>query len=158
MNLSVEEINGRDLVRELAEDVGAMMNEKVQAVTRIGKVAENAALDHEFDKDLKLDDDLSANPGNTVHVASSVVDADPLVINTIDWSRKLDDTFQDNFIRDPTLSSQYFGSSNGVLRQFPAIKWPESQDRLEMQDARTQSWYTNAAASSKVCHVLRRKL
>ena len=54
---------------------------------------------------------------SSVHVPTNVNDAEPEVINAIDWSRKLDDTFKDNFQRDPTLSWQFFGSSMGFLRQ-----------------------------------------
>ena len=70
MSLSVEEIDGHNLVRELAEDIGAMMNEKIQAIKRIGKVAENAALDHEFDKNLKLDDNKRRHYSTTTLIFS----------------------------------------------------------------------------------------
>lgn len=153
MELSVEEIDGSNLVEEIAKEVGSVMDEKVQAITRIAEVAEKAALDPMYDTALKLDGD----PLKTLHVASSVDDTDPHVINYIDWSRKLEDTFKDNYLRDPTLSSQYFGSNNGVLRQFHAMKWPESLDRPDTYDARMQNWYTNAAASSKVGDILMRK-
>ena len=67
---------------------------------------------------------------SNVHVPPSVEDADPDVINAIDWSRKLDDTFIENYKRDSTMSWQYFGSTTGFLRQYPAAKWPNSLDRF----------------------------
>ena len=54
---------------------------------------------------------------SSVHVPTDVNDGEPKVINAIDWSRQLDDTFKDNFQRDPSLSWQFFGSSTGFLRQ-----------------------------------------
>ena len=60
---------------------------------------------------------------STVHVPTNVFDGEPKVINSIDWSRKLDEIFKDNYERDPSLSWQYFGSSTGFLRQYPAMKW-----------------------------------
>ena len=64
---------------------------------------------------------FSGIPVNTsfssVHVPTNVFDGEPKVINAIDWSRKLDDTFKDNYQRDPSLSWQFFGSSTGFLRQ-----------------------------------------
>ena len=70
---------------------------------------------------------FSGIPVNTtfssVHVPTNVFDGEPKVINAIDWTRKLDDTFKDNYERDPSLSWQYFGSSTGFLRQYPAMKW-----------------------------------
>ena len=32
----------------------------------------------------------------------------------------------DNFANDPTLKWQYFGSDNGVFRQFPAKEWSKT--------------------------------
>ena len=54
---------------------------------------------------------------SSVHVPTDVYDSEPKVINAIDWSRKLDETFIDNYQRDPSLSWQFFGSSTGFLRQ-----------------------------------------
>jgi len=102
---------------------------------------------------------LSANPHfsgipvntsrSSVHVPTNVFDGEPKVINAIDWSKKLDDTFRDNYERDPSLSWQYFGSSTGFLRQYPAIKWLTYEDDPDMYDARMRDWYIKSAASSK---------
>ena len=196
------------MVREMAEEVGTMMGQKVDAIKRIMEVAENKALDHKFDghrgerlrqgtytyynakkvnvlneNDTSGVDDYDSylsqyrdqsdphySPGysrmvlvpdnhlqgtlvntsySAVYVPSDVEDADPTVINAIDWSRRLDDTFIDNYARDATLSWQYFGSTTGFLRQFPALKWPR-MDRQDIYDPRMQDWYTKAAASPKV--------
>ncbi|XP_023323136.1 voltage-dependent calcium channel subunit alpha-2/delta-3 isoform X8 [Eurytemora carolleeae] len=96
---------------------------------------------------------FSGIPVNTsrssVHVPTNVFDGEPKVINAIDWSKKLDDTFRDNYERDPSLSWQYFGSSTGFLRQYPAIKWLTYEDDPDMYDARMRDWYIKSAASSK---------
>ena len=97
---------------------------------------------------------FSGIPVNTsfssVHVPTNVFDGEPKVINAIDWSRKLDDTFKDNYQRDPSLSWQYFGSSTGFLRQYPAMKWLMYEDDPDMYDARMRDWYIKSAASPKV--------
>merc|ERR1711892_1294177 len=96
---------------------------------------------------------FSGIPVNTsfssVHVPTNVFDGEPKVINAIDWSRKLDDTFKDNYQRDPSLSWQYFGSSTGFLRQYPAMKWLMYEDDPDMYDARMRDWYIKSAASPK---------
>merc|ERR1711962_1555239 len=96
---------------------------------------------------------FSGIPVNTsyssVHVPTNVFDGEAKVINAIDWSRKLDDTFKDNYERDPSLSWQFFGSSTGFLRQYPAMKWLMYEDDPDMYDARMRDWYIKSAASPK---------
>jgi voltage-dependent calcium channel alpha-2/delta-3 len=86
---------------------------------------------------------------SSVHVPTNVYDGEPKVINAIDWSKKLDDTFKDNYQRDPSLSWQFFGSSTGFLRQYPAMKWLMYEDDPDMYDARMRDWYIKSAASPK---------
>jgi len=86
---------------------------------------------------------------SSVHVPTNVYDGEPKVINAIDWSRKLDETFKDNYQRDPSLSWQFFGSSTGFLRQYPAMKWLMYEDDPDMYDARMRDWYIKSAASPK---------
>lgn len=69
------------------------------------------------------------------------------VIRAIKWSEALDSIFYNNYIGDPTLTWQYFGSSTGFLRQFPATKWEE--DPVDLYDCRLRSWYIEAANSPK---------
>ena len=69
------------------------------------------------------------------------------MIKAIKWSEKLDNIFQNNYRMDPTLSWQFFGSSTGFMRQFPASKW--KQDPVDLYDCRLRSWYIEAATSPK---------
>merc|ERR1719412_2774650 len=206
--LGVEEIDGFHMIKRMAAEVQVMMQHKIDAIKRIMELAENIALDHQYDKDMGkrlkqggfsynnakklnvLDEDeggagsefdrylsqyrgkddeyyapgysrmvpkankhFSGIPVNTshstVHVPTNVFDGEPKVINAIDWSRKLDEIFKDNYERDPSLSWQYFGSSTGFLRQYPAMKWLTQEDDPDMYDARMRDWYIKSAASPK---------
>ncbi|XP_018575433.1 voltage-dependent calcium channel subunit alpha-2/delta-3 [Anoplophora glabripennis] len=84
---------------------------------------------------------------SAVHVPSNVYERSTDVIFGIYWSEKLDHFFKNNYNNDPTLSWQYFCSSTGFMRQFPAMIW--SQEPIDLFDCRTRSWYIEAAASPK---------
>ncbi|XP_021912831.1 voltage-dependent calcium channel subunit alpha-2/delta-3 isoform X5 [Zootermopsis nevadensis] len=77
----------------------------------------------------------------------------PEVLNAIKWSEHLDPLFINNYEMDPSLSWQYFGSSTGFLRRYPAIKWPpddsSARSGQELYDFRTSSWYIDSATSPK---------
>ena len=76
---------------------------------------------------------------SVVHVPTNVYDGDPKVANDIKWSKGLDNAFKNNYIEDPEISWQYFGSTNGFLRQYPAEAW-EGKDP-DIYDARMRDWY-----------------
>merc|ERR1719228_2920037 len=141
-----------------------MMENKIDAIKRIMEQAENIALDHTYDTNqserlndsrmvLTANKDFSSIPVNisfsSVHGLTNVSDREPKLINAIDWSKKLDDTFKDNYQRDPSLSWQFFGSSTGFLRQYPAMKWLMYEDDPDMYDARMRDWYIKSVASPK---------
>ncbi|XP_037905987.1 voltage-dependent calcium channel subunit alpha-2/delta-3 isoform X5 [Hermetia illucens] len=84
---------------------------------------------------------------SSVHVPTNVFDRANEVIKAIKWSENLDRIFRDNYRKDPTLSFQFFGSSTGFMRQFPASKW--SYDPVDLYDCRLRSWYIEAATSPK---------
>ncbi len=101
---------------------------------------------------------FSGIPVNTnlssVHVPTNVFDGDPKVANAIKWSKGLDRVFIDNYNRDPSLSWQYFGSSTGFMRQYPALKWMTAENDPDLYDARMRDWYIKAAASPKEMVIL----
>ncbi|RZB94401.1 voltage-dependent calcium channel subunit alpha-2/delta-3-like, partial [Asbolus verrucosus] len=84
---------------------------------------------------------------SAVHVPSNVYERSKEVISGIIWSEELDKIFKSNYKLDPSLSWQYFGSSTGFMRQFPAMIW--SQEPIDLFDCRTRSWYIEAASSPK---------
>ncbi|XP_017771996.1 PREDICTED: voltage-dependent calcium channel subunit alpha-2/delta-3 isoform X2 [Nicrophorus vespilloides] len=92
--------------------------------------------------DIEVNTNVSA-----VHVPSNVYDRSQEVIKGIKWSEELDQTFRNNYKQDPSLSWQYFGSSMGFMRQFPAIIW--TQEPIDLFDCRTRNWYIEAASSPK---------
>ncbi|KAK9758435.1 VWA N-terminal [Popillia japonica] len=90
-------------------------------------------------------------------------DNDPDVLNAIQWSEHLDPIFINNYESDPTLSWQYFGSSTGFLRRYPAIAWPPeemsfvswgSTEPRSVYDFRRSTWYVSAATSPKDMMIL----
>ncbi|XP_069684436.1 voltage-dependent calcium channel subunit alpha-2/delta-3 isoform X2 [Periplaneta americana] len=99
-------------------------------------------------------DQLAVNTSlSSVLLPPDVRDSDPEVLNAIKWSEYLDPLFVNNYEMDPSLSWQYFGSSAGFLRRYPAIKWPpdelSARSGQELYDFRTGSWYIDAATSPK---------
>ncbi|KAJ2948102.1 hypothetical protein O0L34_g9898 [Tuta absoluta] len=84
---------------------------------------------------------------SSVHVPANVYAWAPEVIKSIHWSEGLDTHFINNYQSDPTLSWQYFGSSTGYMRHYPAMKW--KADPVDIFDCRTRAWYMEAAASPK---------
>lgn len=85
---------------------------------------------------------------SSVHVPTNVYDRAKNVIKAIKWSEKLDDSFTNNYKSDPSLLWQYFCSSTGFLRQFPATKW-KWVDPVDLYDCRIRHWYIAAANSPK---------
>ncbi|XP_068145661.1 voltage-dependent calcium channel subunit alpha-2/delta-3 isoform X3 [Drosophila tropicalis] len=85
---------------------------------------------------------------SSVHVPVNVFDRASDVIKAIQWSENLDQIFRDNYKNDPTLSWQFFGSSTGFMRQFPASKWKKDVP-VDLYDCRLRSWYMEAATSPK---------
>ncbi|XP_017839483.1 voltage-dependent calcium channel subunit alpha-2/delta-3 isoform X1 [Drosophila busckii] len=85
---------------------------------------------------------------SSVHVPVNVFDRASDVIKAIQWSENLDQIFRDNYKNDPSLSWQFFGSSTGFMRQFPASKWKKDVP-VDLYDCRLRSWYMEAATSPK---------
>ncbi|CAL1533343.1 unnamed protein product, partial [Lymnaea stagnalis] len=70
------------------------------------------------------------------------------ILNGVQWSTNLTDQFVKNKQEDPTLTWQYFCSSDGFFRIYPAMQWPREANRLDTFDCRIRKWYVMIAASS----------
>ncbi|XP_037045895.1 voltage-dependent calcium channel subunit alpha-2/delta-3 isoform X3 [Bradysia coprophila] len=88
---------------------------------------------------------------SSVHVPTNVFDRDNDTLWAIQWSKNLDAIFLSNYMEDPTLSWQFFGSATGFMRQFPASQWKDDnfEDPVDLYDCRLRSWYIEAANSPK---------
>ncbi|XP_075975243.1 ca[2+] channel Muscle-specific alpha2/delta subunit isoform X2 [Anticarsia gemmatalis] len=82
-----------------------------------------------------------------VHVPTNIYDEENKTLSAILWSKGLNDIFTKNYKSDPSLSWQYFGSSQGILRFFPGMPW--NYQEVDTYDCRVKSWYIEAATCSK---------
>ncbi|CAH2102286.1 unnamed protein product [Euphydryas editha] len=75
------------------------------------------------------------------------------VQNQIAWSEHLDPLFINNYEIDPTLSWQYYASSTGFMRRYPAMSWPPEDGQWhharDFYDFRSSNWFVEAATSPK---------
>ncbi|XP_050314847.1 voltage-dependent calcium channel subunit alpha-2/delta-3 [Anthonomus grandis grandis] len=89
---------------------------------------------------------------SSVYVTTNVYDKEQNVIEAIQWSEALDKIFRQNYKSDPALSWQYFGSSSGIMRHYPAMHWVE-KDRRDVKkdvfDCRIRTWFIEAATCTK---------
>ncbi|KAF6216261.1 hypothetical protein GE061_000601 [Apolygus lucorum] len=166
--------DGLLLIREMATEVKNMMDIKMNSVMRIMDSAEQAALSHRMESEgssvkfvnsrllkkqsgmlLELNRHFDQRHVNTSHssviLPSFVIDSDVQVANALRWSEHLDPVFVNNYEVDPALSWQYFGSSTGFLRRFPAMQWPpeEGSGGKDLHDFRSSNWYVGASTSPK---------
>ncbi|XP_058802491.1 voltage-dependent calcium channel subunit alpha-2/delta-3 isoform X2 [Phymastichus coffea] len=100
---------------------------------------------------------------SAVLMPPGVKDTDADVASGLQWSEYLDPLFVNNYESDPSLSWQYFGSTSGFLRRFPAISWPpvdtspvqNGPTRVrEVDDFRLSDWFVGAATSVKDLAIL----
>ncbi|XP_004710527.2 voltage-dependent calcium channel subunit alpha-2/delta-4 [Echinops telfairi] len=86
---------------------------------------------------------------SSVQLPTNVYNKDPHILNGIYMSEALNPVFVENFQRDPTLTWQYFGSSNGFFRIYPGFKWTPDENGVITFDCRNRGWYIQAATSPK---------
>ncbi|XP_037968616.2 voltage-dependent calcium channel subunit alpha-2/delta-3 isoform X1 [Plutella xylostella] len=82
-----------------------------------------------------------------VHVPTNIYYRERDALNAILWTKGLNEIFTRNYESDPSLSWQYFGSSHGIMRFYPAMPW--NMRETDTYDCRVKSWYIEAATCSK---------
>ena len=117
------------------------LEKKVQAVKRIGLRAEELSLQY-LEEGVAMEDTFS--PISSVHYPKGLI-LSPEFTDALNWSRALDEVFDNNKKVDPTINGQFFVSSKGFMRHFPAM-----ESKQVDTDPRRGSWYTAAATGSKV--------
>ncbi|KAK5639073.1 hypothetical protein RI129_011565 [Pyrocoelia pectoralis] len=84
---------------------------------------------------------------SSVHVPTNIYQRHEEAETAIKWSEVLDEVFIQNYRADPALTWQYFGSSSGVMRHYPAMNWTISDKGLF--DCRIRTWFIEAATCTK---------
>lgn len=107
---------------------------------------------------LEPDTHFNNIPVNTaysaVHTPTNVYDKLPRVSEVIRWSKGMDRVYKHNYRSVPALMYQYFCSTTGMLRQFPAMRWPvgltaDGRELTDTYDCRVRSWFIEASTCSK---------
>ncbi|KAJ8953279.1 hypothetical protein NQ318_015861 [Aromia moschata] len=104
-------------------------------------------------KSMKLNNDthfynLAVNTTHSsVHVPTNIYDKEEAAAFAIRWSEDLDKTFTQNYQSDPALSWQYFGSTSGIMRHYPAKRWEDH--KKDLFDTRIRPWFIEAATCTK---------
>ncbi|CAH1265661.1 CACNA2D2 [Branchiostoma lanceolatum] len=140
------------------------------------KAAEDLALNYTYDPNLAIEDVhwydaknlaegdpiLTYDPQfrkpinrtySAIHLPTDIWKGDPKIANELKWSDKLDEVFYANTVEDPGLLWQYFGSSKGPFRNYPAFQW-ESPGTVDLFDVRRRPWYIQGASSAKDMMIL----
>ncbi|KAH7642485.1 voltage-dependent calcium channel subunit alpha-2/delta-3-like [Dermatophagoides farinae] len=90
---------------------------------------------------------------SAIHVPINVYEQASDIQNDIKWTETLAETFINNLAYDSSLSWQFFCSSKGFLREYPAFQWKLAGDSTtktpDLYDCRMRQWYIQAAASPK---------
>lgn len=74
----------------------------------------------------------------------------PKTVETVVLTKGLDDVFKSNYQKDSTLKWQYFGSSLGLIRLYPAREWDTNfAGFYNDYDPRIRNWYIQATSGAK---------
>ncbi|XP_061187706.1 voltage-dependent calcium channel subunit alpha-2/delta-2-like isoform X2 [Saccostrea echinata] len=171
---AVQEIDGKDLIEKMADQVAQMLGKKTEALKKAVEVAERAAASHNYsetiresnlvnyykskdptynnfssilDKNEKFKQAVNTSV-SSVHIPVEIYEKDPDILNALKWSHALDKVFRENYDNDKEILWQYFGSQTGFMRSFPASMWKMTDD-VDLYDVRRRPWYTQGSSSPK---------
>ena len=85
-----------------------------------------------------------------VKISDEIPRNDRTTINTIVYTKELDKIFKRNIELDDSLRWQYFGSSTGLMRLYPAREWDTNfAGFYNDYDPRVRNWYIAATSGPK---------
>jgi voltage-dependent calcium channel alpha-2/delta-3 len=111
-----------------------------------------------YDENFKSVQKINRNK-SAVQVPINVYKQGMAINMTADWTESLDEQFKKNYDEDNELFWQYFCSTQGLFRRYPAAHWvsPSTGSKKgsrDFFDCRLQTWYIMAAASPKDVAIL----
>lgn len=176
-NATTEEINGDYVLEKMKKEMEVFFSRKSSSLKKLVGQAEEAYCKYNYNKNLKLSEidypnskhldkylnktgitleynstfesEISFNR-SVIHVPTDVFDGAAEIVNGIKWTAALESVFEENRLKDPSLSWQYFGSDKGFMRTYPARRWDiTNADNVDLFDARKRPWYIQGATSPK---------
>uniref|UniRef100_A0A8D0CYI9 Calcium channel, voltage-dependent, alpha 2/delta subunit 1a n=1 Tax=Sander lucioperca TaxID=283035 RepID=A0A8D0CYI9_SANLU len=132
-HFSVESNNARKLVATAAGNIEKLLANRSRAL----KVSLNQTEDGKGRKNRYLPDDFEIDPDfkrlvsyNTtaVHIPTDIYEGSTIILNELNWTEALEDTFRKNKEEDPSILWQVFGSATGLARYYPASPWIDSSN------------------------------
>uniref|UniRef100_A0A8C9Y5F9 Calcium channel, voltage-dependent, alpha 2/delta subunit 1a n=1 Tax=Sander lucioperca TaxID=283035 RepID=A0A8C9Y5F9_SANLU len=141
-HFSVESNNARKLVATAAGNIEKLLANRSRALkvssavlslfvqlnqTEDGKGRKNRYLpdDFEIDPDFKR---LVSYNTTAVHIPTDIYEGSTIILNELNWTEALEDTFRKNKEEDPSILWQVFGSATGLARYYPASPWIDSSN------------------------------
>ena len=142
-----------------------LLSRRSQSVERVVKYVEDVSTQVTWDPTLDLDEvsivqmkdnfDVIRNENfgddvnksfSAVHIPIDIYEGGIDILNDMQWSREMDDVFYNNSRIDRGVNWQYFASTSGWLRQWPARQCHRDPD---LYDARMEPWYLQGLAAPK---------
>ncbi|XP_065349965.1 voltage-dependent calcium channel subunit alpha-2/delta-2-like isoform X2 [Cloeon dipterum] len=171
-NVRLRQLNGEGMLKQTLGKMKDLIEKKEAALQRLVRAAEEAVSKHKYSSSLSIldvpylnmkdlrkgDDRLHFNPSfqqyvtlneSGVHIPLEIYEGYPQILNGLKWSSSLDAVFRENARLDPNLRWQYFGSQRGLMRVYPAFRWPDVPDVPDFFDVRRRSWYIQGSVSPK---------
>uniref|UniRef100_A0AAY4E7K4 VWFA domain-containing protein n=1 Tax=Denticeps clupeoides TaxID=299321 RepID=A0AAY4E7K4_9TELE len=169
---TVEPNNARMLVSNAASNIEKLLSTRSRALKVRDKAAEKAQVQHQWTDNLENETDpvllqnrtkpdFRADPvfkrhvsfnHTAVHIPTDIYEGSTIVLNELNWTDALQETFKKNREEDPTLLWQVFGSATGLARYYPASPWIDKEktpNNIDLYDVRRRPWYIQGAASPK---------
>uniref|UniRef100_A0A8C6KLN2 Calcium channel, voltage-dependent, alpha 2/delta subunit 1a n=1 Tax=Nothobranchius furzeri TaxID=105023 RepID=A0A8C6KLN2_NOTFU len=154
-----------ELVRTAAENIEELLANRTKAlkVSRVD-LGPSRLVKQEKEKEKRnrfIPDDFEFDPAfkrlvsfNTtgVHIPTDIYEGSTIILNELNWTEALEETFRINKEEDPSLLWQVFGSATGLTRYYPASPWIDtssSPNKIDLYDVRRRPWYIQGAASPK---------
>ncbi|XP_030828835.1 voltage-dependent calcium channel subunit alpha-2/delta-1 isoform X4 [Strongylocentrotus purpuratus] len=175
-NLSLEYINGTELIDDVAQKWQGILQKKMTAVRKIVDKLEQEFANYTADHEIEIEDVDYKNSKNltnltlsyddrfisyvnlncsSVQIPTDIYEGDKVILNGIQATEGVDSVFLSNFEEDPQLLWQYFGSADGFYRSYPAKQWVSAgEPDKDQYDVRRRGWYIQATSSPKDVMIL----
>ncbi|KAL5257739.1 hypothetical protein ACHWQZ_G012604 [Mnemiopsis leidyi] len=167
-----EKINGTKLLKEAQSKLETILKNKTDAVDKIADfvrqkspgrlesardpptcsylLAKDSSMAEKINLTYYEEFKVEVNLTETViHFPVDVYEFSKEIKSAIHLTDGLDQVFIENYERDKFIFAQYFGSTSGLLRYFPAYYWGSTTNETDLYDCRFRSWYIEAAGQPR---------